>query len=945
MTTAPTASFGDLLRRYRVAAGLSQEALAERARLSPRAISDLERGLRRAPYQETVRLLADALDLPPADRTTLEATVNRRRGARAAPSASPAHQPSSNLPVTLTSFVGRAQELMDLRQLLAGCRLLTLIGAGGVGKTRLALAVAADLLPEYPDGVRFADLAPLTDPALVPHAVAAVMGVQEQPGRPVSETLATSLQPMRLLLLLDNCEHLIDACAELTAALLSACPHLCILVTSRETLAIAGETVYRVPSLSVPPDARRGGSQTRPGETRPHAAPSTQHADLDASDAICLFLERATAALPAFVLTEANADAIAQICRRLDGIPLAIELAAARVTILTPEQIAARLDDCFRLLISASRTALPRQQTLRATLDWSYALLTEPEQALLRRLAVFAGRWTLEAAEAVCDDSEKGKGQRAKEGRSPLPFALRPSHSVLDTLTRLADKSLVLVEQHHGEAWYRDLEPIRQYARERLLESGEAAAVQARHQDWYLALARKAQPQLQGAAQSTWFARLELEHDNLRAALAWSLTQPNGGEVAQRLGASLVWFWYTCGHAREGDAWLRRALAHQSTPAVRAAATGAAAWLAHGMSDYAAGKTLYEASLRLYTELGNRRGQARVLCGLGNTVRAQGDIPLARAGYQQSVQLFEAIATEGGGPAPGLTPADQSMLGAALIGLGDIALLDGEHNAARSLFERALTLFRRLGDRTNVGWATYRLGDTALRVGDTPAARRFFSDALALYRETGAKRHLCGALNGLGRAALSEGDTVAARARYEESLAAAREQGAPENVVDALLPLGRVAYYEGDLDGAAALLEEALALATGISYASSIAWSLHMLGRVALTRNDPDRAAALLARGLAHHQQIADKRGIVACLENTAAATVLHQPPRAARLLGAAAALRETIGLPLPPIDRPDYDRCLAAVRAALSPDTFAAMWHAGRSLSLDQAIAEARGA
>ncbi|MGH2600154.1 MAG: tetratricopeptide repeat protein, partial [Dehalococcoidia bacterium] len=436
---------------------------------------------------------------------------------------------------------------------------------------------------------------------------------------------------------------------------------------------------------------------------------------------------------------------------------------------------------------------------------------------------------------------------------------------------------------------------------------------------------------------------LELEHDNLRAALAWSLAQPDGGVTAQRLGASLVWFWYTCGYAREGDAWLRRALAHQSTPAVRAAATGAAAWLAHGMSDYAAGKTLYEESLSLYTELGNRRGQARVLCGLGNTVRAQGDVPPARASYQQSVQLFEAIAAEGGGPAPGLTPADQSMLGAALIGLGDIALLDGEHNAARSLFERALTLFRHLGDRTNVGWATYRLGDTALRVGDAPAARRFFDDALALYRETGAKRHLCGALNGLGRAALSEGDTAAARVFYEESLATAREQGAKENVVDALLPLGRVAYYERDLHRAAALLEESLALATAIGYANSVAWSLHTLGRVALARGDAGPATALLARGLAGHHQIGEKRGIVAALESSAtAAAVLQQPARAARLLGAAAALREVIDLPLPLIDRPDYDRCAAAVRAALSPDTLTAAWHAGRSLPLDRAVAEA---
>ncbi|MGH2586645.1 MAG: helix-turn-helix domain-containing protein, partial [Dehalococcoidia bacterium] len=286
MTTASVVSFGDLLRRYRVAAGLSQEALAERARLSPRAISDLERGLRRAPYQETVRLLADALDLPLADRTTLQATVSRRRGVRAAPSDPAAAHSLGNLPAALTSFVGRAQELTDLRQLLAGCRLLTLIGAGGVGKTRLALAAAGGLLSEYPDGVWLVDLAPLTDSAFVPQAVAAVVKVQEQPGHPLSEALASALRPKRLLLLLDNCEHLIDACAELTRNLLGACPDLRILATSRETLAVPGETVYRVPSLSVPSSEFRVPSGAAMNPER-----GTRNSVQEQADALRLFLD------------------------------------------------------------------------------------------------------------------------------------------------------------------------------------------------------------------------------------------------------------------------------------------------------------------------------------------------------------------------------------------------------------------------------------------------------------------------------------------------------------------------------------------------------------------------------------------------------------------------------------------------------------------------------
>jgi transcriptional regulator with XRE-family HTH domain len=372
------ASFGALLRRYRVAAGLSQEALAERARLSARAISAYECGLRQAPYRDTLRLLAQALGLSPDETATLETTVSRRRTPKA-----DAHLPHTvsslaraqamsrtNLPAQLTSFVGRQGEIAAVMRLLEQTRLLMLTGAGGTGKTRLALQVAAAVLDHYADGVWLVDLAPLVDPSLVPQAVAAATGVREEPGQPLLATLLAALRPRRLLLVLDNCEHLLDACAYLADGLLHACPDLCILATSRQRLGITGEVSRRIPSLTVP-----AAGQRPPVEC------------LTDYEAVQLFVDRALAVQPGFIVSPLTAEAVAQVCRRLDGIPLAIELAAARLRVLSVDQIAQRLDDRFRLLTGGSRTALPRQQTLRATLEWSHALLTEPERALFRRLS------------------------------------------------------------------------------------------------------------------------------------------------------------------------------------------------------------------------------------------------------------------------------------------------------------------------------------------------------------------------------------------------------------------------------------------------------------------------------------------------------------------------------------------------------------------------------
>lgn len=432
-----------------------------------------------------------------------------------------------NLPVQLTSFVGRKRELAEITRLLGSTRMLTLTGVGGAGKTRLALQIGADLVESYANGVWFIELATLADPALVPQAVATMLGVREQSGQPLLVSLEAHLRSKTLLLILDNCEHLIDACAHVADFLLRACPKLSILATSREALGIAGETTWMVPSLSLP-DERQ---------------PRLTFNELSQYEAVQLFVDRAVAAQPSFKLTELNAAAIVQVCRRLDGIPLAIELAAARVKLLNPAEIAARLDDRFALLTGGTRTATPRQQTLRGVIDWSYDLLSEPERILLRRMSVFAGGCTLEALEQVAGEAKAGMT------------------SVLDLLSHLVDKSLISVNTTGTETRYDMLETIRQYAHEKLLESGESKQIQDRHLDFFLRLAEDAALYLRDETQALHFERLEREHDNLRAALDWSTRSADRHTAGLRLAAALAFFWEARNYFQEGREYSMAALA------------------------------------------------------------------------------------------------------------------------------------------------------------------------------------------------------------------------------------------------------------------------------------------------------------------------------------------------------------------------------------------------
>lgn len=666
------------------------------------------------------------------------------------PLLSPGSLPN-NLPVELTSFVGREEEMEQVRRRMANTHLLTLLGMGGFGKTRLALRLAADLLGEYPDGVWLVELATLSDPSLVPNAVASTLKVKEQ-GTTLLDTLCDYFRGKSVLLILDNCEHLIEAVAGFAEVVLRRCAHLRILATSREALKVAGESIYAVPPLSLP---------EREGTTGPDAL-------LAASAAARLFVERAAGANPNFGLTAANASAVARICRRLDGIPLALELAAARVRLLTVEQIALRLDDRFRLLTGGSRTALARQQTLRALIDWSYDLLSPEEQTLLCRLSVFADGWTLEAAEAVC----AGGGIAG---------------DILDLLGLLVDRSLVQVEQSGAGPRYRLLETLRQYGGDRLAERGEAEAARARHRDYFLALAEAAEPHWRGSDEAAWLERLETEHDNFRAVLAG----PMDHEPRLRLAYALWWFWYVRGYLGEGRRWLEEALAQrpEAPEAVRAQALNGAGVLAWSQGDYAAARRHHEECLAIWRKLGNGRFEARSLNHLA--MLAMDEKRYAEAGdlYEQS----EAICRDLG---------DQASLAAVLINRGGMVFNLGDYRAARPLFEQSLALSRAQNDKGGMAAALGNLGDMALREGDIQAARADMAEALRLRHELGDKSETIDSLMSLGLLAQAEGEHERA-AQLLGSAEAIRE------LVGSSLKPSDHALYESAINGLCRSLGEA----------------------------------------------------------------------------------------------------------------------------------------
>jgi predicted ATPase/DNA-binding CsgD family transcriptional regulator/DNA-binding XRE family transcriptional regulator len=761
-------AFGEALRRYRRAAGLTQEELAQRARLSVRGIADLERGARRAPYRETVRRLADALGVAEAERAALLAAS---RPARQASPRLPDPRPTTTRrpPVPLSSFIGRVRELAELTPLLDTTRLLTLTGSGGVGKTRLALELAAAFSGPRMGAVIVAELASLADAEQLPQTVAAALGIREQPGRPLLAVLADAIQGPGLLLVLDNCEHLVEGCAQLADYLLRCCPELRILATSREPLDIEGEIAWRVPSLSLP------GS-----------APATAPELLQCSEAVQLFVHRAAAVLPSFELNEANAPAVGRLCERLDGIPLALELAAARVAVLSVQQIFDRLDDALRLLASGHRLVPARQQTLRATLDWSYRLLTAPEQRLLDRLAVFAGGWTLEAAEAIV----------AMDGLDAF--------EVLDLLSLLVDKSLVVVEREPaGLVRYRLLETVRQYAHEQLSIGNDAERVRARHAAYFVDLVEWVEPELFGHGHLAAQARLEREHDNCRAALRWLVDQSDT-EVAQRLAGALGRFWFYRGYLSESAAWTERALAlpdGDRPTSGRAKCLWGCAVVSLSRADYGMVERLGQEARALWHGVGNTGEEGFALFLLGHVARLRGDFSTAHGLLEEGLQLCRA-----GGHAAGEANC--------LWSLAELAADQGAEGEARLWAEAAVARATEAGWTIGLAVARRVLGALHARRGEYGAAAALLEASLAEARALGARWWIAETLAQLGHLALKQGDPDLAGPRFGESLGLARALGDQAGIARALegiaqLAILRRAAREGvQLAAAAAALRE-----------------------------------------------------------------------------------------------------------------------------------------
>jgi predicted ATPase/class 3 adenylate cyclase len=672
-----------------------------------------------------------------------------------------------NLPTQLTSFIGRETEIKSIRKLIKENHIVTLTGSGGCGKTRLLIQVASEIQSDFTHGVWLIELAPLADPALVPQALVTTLKLREDNQRTSLEVLTDYLRTKNTLLLLDNCEHVIEACAQLSESLLRACSKLRILASSREALGIAGEMPYRVPSLKTPD----------PGHLPPFEV-------LSEMEAIRLFLERAALAKPDFTLTRENAAFIAQICARLDGIPLAIELAAARVKVLSPEQIAARLGDRFRLLTGGARTALPRQQTLRAMIDWSYSLLSEPEKILFRRLAVFVGGWTLEAAESICADVEQ-------DGILP--------HDVLDLLTRLVDKSLVFSEESTGEIRYRRLETIHQYAREKFFETEEVEAIRDRHLAFYVRFAEETERHMQGRARKIWARRSEAEDDNLNAAIEWGLARNPARSL--EIAVNMIYAIAAGGFSGEGFRWLQE-----------------------GMTTMQGTLTSIEPGLR-----------AKALSALGFIYMSLGKNLEAKDCAEKSIALYRQL-------------DDQSGLAAALLVCSQPLEFLGELVQAETTLNEALALARADKNAFIGAWALNTLARVTAKLhGDMAAALRYTQEAIRVSQETDIHWQVANAHEMQGFIAAYSNNYEEARTQFEKALLLYQDVGAHFNAILSKCNLAHLERQFGYHQRALERYRETIIAFRDVGQVGAVAHQLECFGFIAMAQNQDRRALQLFA--------------------------------------------------------------------------------------------------
>jgi predicted ATPase/Flp pilus assembly protein TadD len=762
----------------------------------------------------------------------------------------------SNLPLQPTPFIGREREVEAVTSLLRReeVRLLTLTGTGGTGKTRLALQVGGAVLDDFERGVFFVSLASITDASLIPSTIAGTLKVKEAPGKSLVETLCDHLRDKQMLLVLDNFEHLLEG-APVVSELLAACPHLKVLITSRAVLHLGGEYDYPVPPLSVPDPKQLPDVHT-----------------LSQYDAVALFIQRAQAAKPDFAVTNDNAPAVAEICHRLDGLPLAIELAAARIRLLPPQALLARLSSRLTLLTRGARDAPSRQQTLRGTIDWSYGLLDEGEQTLFAQFSVFQGGCTLEAVEAVCNT----------EGDLDL----------LEGMASLVDQSL-LRQQGEDEPRFAMLETIREYATERLETSDAVDAVRRHHSTYYLELAEEGERHKGGRDQVLWLERLEADHANLRVALAWALERRDP-ETALRGAIAVSYFCLTQGYLTEGRRWMETALAAGDIgPRTRGEALLRLAGIAMFEGDYQRSAQLYEESLHLAREVGDTRGVARALGGLGTMASYRGSMGDAAELGNESLRLFREL-------------TDRRGLALVLRNLGEQAVQEGHYDEAEGPIQESLALCRDIGDAFQASYALQCLGALEVERGQYDRAREHYEEALEIFRNAEYSWGIANAWEELAHLALAQGNYGEAVARAEEALKLLRE-----------MELGRA--QRGSV--------------------------LYILGIALGELGDRERAITVLRESLSSFRERGAKKGIVSCLEGVAGIyTWTGQAERAVRLFGVAAKMREDMGIPLPASERVRHERCVAATRAEFDEDVWQTLWEEGRAMGLEQAMAYALG-
>jgi predicted ATPase/DNA-binding SARP family transcriptional activator/Tfp pilus assembly protein PilF len=790
---------------------------------------------------------------PPAENGRADGAVAARQ---------PEAAPLAGLPTETTSFVGREAELDTIEELLRLSRLVTLTGPGGCGKSRLAIRSGAQASARYPDGVWLVELAPVIRPDLVVPAVALVLAAREEPGRTLLASVTARLRDAEALLIVDNCEHVIDAAAEMIATLLRGCPRLRILATSQTRLGVPGEATWPVPPLTVPaPDVRD-----------PDAAAE--------AESVRLFCDRAALASPGFSLTEQNAAAVSDICRQLDGIPLAVELAAARIRALTAAQLSARLGNRFRLLTGGSRAGLPRHRTLEAAIEWSYDLLSETEQVCFRRMAVFAGGCTMDAVEAVCPDE-----------------AL-PLDAIFETVTALIDRSLLTTEERFGTMRYGMLESIHQYALGQLDVAGEATAVRGRHLAWLLEFANEAD--LAGPDQAAWLDLLDAERDNFRAGLEWSLAPPDRNPdrdpaLALALTGALAPFWLVRGPVAVARASLEAALTAAGPGAdrrLRAIALDGAGQLASVQADPAAQEACQRESLAIWRELGDDVQIASSLGDLGSVAHIQGEYSAAQAMYTEALDLAERA-------------GDAQQMGLALSGLGRLALHQGDQDAATKYYTESMARFREVGDLRRATLILGNLGVVAINTGELELAEQRLTEHLDNARRLGDRKLTSGALTNLGLVAFRAGDLDRAAALHQQALELSGQLGDRRLEVVALGNLGLVAAQRENYVAAAQFWLRSLDLADAVGERRGVAESLEELAAV--------ESAAGNAR-------------------------------RAATLFGASEAMRTEIGAPVLGPDQARLDAAIAMATAALGEQEFAAAHQAGLEMTAKQAVALAKG-